>query len=191
MSNVIIALESLLMIHIHEEHMIRSLHAVLLNIPLFILIASGLALAGAYLSEYVFGLAPCLLCYYQRYAYWAVMALCIIALIAKNHSRKTYLLFTLLAIVGLLIETGIAFFHMGVEYKWFEMLSGCKGSLDYLDTITTLDNIDYEPVIPCDQPPFVYILSMAGWNMIYAFAIFAISLRFSIRNIKNGSANIT
>lgn len=156
------------------------------NTPLFIFIVSVFALLAAYISEYIFGLKPCVLCYYQRYAYWAAIGICILCFLIQTKINKLYLLLNILALIALATEVGIAFFHMGVEYKWFEMLSGCKGSMGYLDTITTPDKASSEIVIPCDKPAFVYILSMAGWNVVYSLGALIVALIFFIRKLKNG-----
>ena len=52
-------------------------------------LATGGALAAlciAWLAQYGFGLAPCELCYWQRYGYWAAIALGVIAILqpARN-----------------------------------------------------------------------------------------------------------
>ena len=142
---------------------------IFLNVPLFILITSVVALVFAYISEYMFDLLPCNLCYYQRYVYMSAILTSISAILlsAKN---KLFILFSILSILIILVGAGVAFFHMGVEYKWFEQLSGCEGDINYLDNIKLGDFSD-AGAVPCDKPQFEFILSMAGWNFIISLLI--------------------
>ena len=46
------------------------------------------ALCIAWLAQYGFGLAPCELCYWQRYGYWAAIALGVVAILQPARSRR-------------------------------------------------------------------------------------------------------
>lgn len=147
----------------------------------FILIASVAALLFAYITEYGFGMKPCTLCYYQRYAYMAAIITALMAWILQNQPKLS-LTATILALLSIIAEVFIALFHTGVEYGWWKWESACTGSLDYL---TRIDNPLPEDilVIPCDQPAFTLLLSMAGWNTVYALIIALISIIILIKNI--------
>jgi len=41
----------------------------------------ALLLGGAYVSQYVFGLFPCEMCWWQRYAHFAALALALLSLV--------------------------------------------------------------------------------------------------------------
>ena len=154
----------------------------------FLIVMSVIALGGAYISEYALGLTPCVLCYYQRYAYWGIIIICLLCVWLQKYSKKLSMVFTIMAIIGVCVEIAIAFFHMGVEYQWFEMLSSCKGSINYLDSISSLETIPNEVVVPCDKPQFVYVLSMAGWNVLYALLMLVVSLILYVRNVRNAES---
>ena len=47
-----------------------------------VLLVPALLLGGAYVSQYVFGLYPCEMCWWQRYPHFAALALALLAFIA-------------------------------------------------------------------------------------------------------------
>ena len=61
----------------------------------------ALLLAGAYVSQYGFGLYPCELCWWQRYPHFAAVALALISFVA--HPRPVWIG---LACVGLGLPLG-------------------------------------------------------------------------------------
>jgi len=158
-------------------------------IPVLLFLASATPLSMAYISQYFFGLHPCELCLYQRipYAVNIVLSLLIlfipsvipyfVSIIAEIVKKLTPDTFYLSAVEWLLVLCGIsflcggvmAFFHTGVEYKWWEGLSGCTS----VDLGTTIEEIRaaimVAPLVRCDEPAFIFLgLSMAGWNVVYS-----------------------
>ena len=69
-------------------------------------------LAGAYGFQYVGGLAPCEMCWWQRHALVAVLALAALALAGSQR------ILAWLGIAALAVNAGIALFHAGVEQRW-------------------------------------------------------------------------
>ena len=149
---------------------------------LLILLAfySVCALIAAYISQFIFDLQPCVLCLYQRVPFFVVTIIAVIAaLLLKSEKSKKIVLFTCLG--ALLINVGIASYHVGVEKKIFEGPSGCSGS--NLDEINNLEElkvaIKAAKAVRCDKPSFIYLgLSMAAWNVIYC--LFLIGTTFII-----------
>ena len=146
----------------------------------FAWLATGGALAAlcvAWLAQYAGGLAPCELCYVQRYGYWATILLGVIT-ITQNGSPRRRGVMLILTGLALLAVAGIALFHVGVEHGWWEGSSACVGasttgqSLDQM-TATILN----APLVRCDTPAFVMFgISMAGYDMLYALALAALTL---------------
>lgn len=136
---------------------------------LFAVLASGLALATALISQYGFDLFPCLLCHYQRYAQVAALVLGLGTLLLASTALAAWL--ARLAALALLVGAGIAFFHVGVEAAWWEGTSGCSapnfgGGMSREDIKQAILNA---PVVACDEVPFRFLgLSMAGWNLVYS-----------------------
>ena len=118
-------------------------------------------LGGAYLSQYVGGLHPCEMCYWQRWPHFFAAAVAALAFLSPASSRQARLL-TTLAAIAIATSGAIGVFHAGVEYGWWEGLTRCStgGAM-------TLDEIMSVPLIRCDQVQFSFLsVSMAGWNAI-------------------------
>jgi disulfide bond formation protein DsbB len=89
---------------------------------LLLLIASAVfALGSAYISQYVFGLQPCPLCFWQRKPFFAIIIVAVLFLIIPM-LKKYQKLAIQIAVLLLIINSAIAFYHAGVEQKWFKGL---------------------------------------------------------------------
>lgn len=130
-------------------------------------------LGAVYLSEHGFGLEPCALCLYQRWPWWAALALGAGLIAARGHAAASRALLALTGI-ALLAGAGVAAYHMGVEYGWWAGPSACAqpggtGAMD-LDELRSLV-MSRERVVPCDEAAIrVLGLSMAGWNLVLSLA---------------------
>lgn len=132
-------------------------------------------LGGAYVSQYVFGLYPCEMCWWQRYPHFAALALGAIGLAQPRQQ-----LWPLLAGIAILVSGLIGAFHAGVEYNWWEGITGCatvaQAGGDPLAAI--LD----APIVRCDVAPWtLFGISLAGFNFLIsttgALAVFALLRR--------------
>lgn len=149
---------------------------ILKNEPLWVLLtASAATLATAYVFQYGFGYQPCQLCYYQRWPYMVVIAATGLALIVRDKQPAGPLPHLLLglAVVALLVDAGIAFFHVGVEQKWWEGPSACSstdtGAIS-LDALLRGEAVDVP--VRCDEPAWVLFgISMAGYNFLIALIL--------------------
>ena len=124
---------------------------------LAIAIPAGL-LGGAYISQYGFGLFPCEMCWWQRYPHFAAIALGIGSLAAKPPRVWA-------ALAGLAIMTSglIGGFHAGVEYGWWEGITGCSS----MPVGTDVMDINAAPLVRCDVAPWsLFGISLAGWNFL-------------------------
>jgi len=122
------------------------------------LLVPAALLAGAYVSQYVFGLYPCEMCWWQRYPHFAALGFALVSFVAVP--RRVWA-----ALAGLAVMTSglIGAFHAGVEYGWWQGITGCAaapGSVDVLD-------ISAAPLIRCDVAPWTLLgISLAGWNFL-------------------------
>lgn len=137
----------------------------------FLSLAAGLfsaaCLSFALYTQYFEGLQPCELCIWQRWPYGIIAVLGLIAFTLPRLALP--LLFAIS--LAFLANAGIAVFHMGVEYKWWEGLSGCTPTIDFtLPVEQMLAQLEAAPVVRCDQIAWTFLgLSMAGWNAIICF----------------------
>lgn len=124
---------------------------------LAVLVPAGL-LGGAYISQYGFGLAPCEMCWWQRYPHFAALGIGAMAFFFKPAQVWT-------ALAGLAILTSglIGGFHAGVEYGWWEGITGCSTlptNIDVMDPLAA-------PLIRCDVAPWTLLgISLAGFNFL-------------------------
>jgi len=111
----------------------------------------ALLLGGAYISEYGFGLFPCEMCWWQRWPHFAALALAFLSLAAPPKH-----LWVALAALAILASGLIGGFHAGVEYHWWEGITGCA----------TTDIMSFD-VVRCDVAAWsVMGVSLAGWNFL-------------------------
>lgn len=124
---------------------------------LALLVPAGL-LGGAYVAQYGFGLPPCEMCWWQRYPHFAALGIAGLAFFLRPAAVWA-------ALAGLVILTSglIGGFHAGVEYGWWEGITGCSTLPSGIDVM----NPSAAPLIRCDVAPWSLLgISLAGWNFL-------------------------
>lgn len=125
-----------------------------------LLLPAGL-LGGALFSQYVGGLYPCEMCYWQRWPHAAAILLAIGAIATPVESPRARIL-TLLAALAVALSGAIGVYHAGVELGWWEGVTRCT-----MTGATSLEDILSVPLVRCDQVQWSWLgVSMAGWNAI-------------------------
>lgn len=143
------------------------------QIILLCALGSAGLLIGAFLFEYVAGLAPCKLCIWQR---WAHVAVIVVALLGFTKIPRKFVL--ALVADAALISALIAGYHAGVEWKFWDGPSGCTAALGgSMSASDMVDQLLATPVIRCDEVAWsLFGLSMAGWNMVASIGIAALAI---------------
>ena len=123
---------------------------------------SGSLLLGALGFQFLRGLAPCEMCYWQRYAHLAVLAVAGLALITGNRAAGW------VAVLAMAIAAGLGLFHAGVEQKWWQGVTACTAPVSAgMSTAEMLDTLMNAPLVRCDEIPWSLLgVSMAGWNAL-------------------------
>jgi disulfide bond formation protein DsbB len=140
---------------------------------------AALAPLFAIASERWGGLNPCPLCLWQRWPYWAAVALALAAALLAGRPRAALLG---LGGVAVLASAGIAALHAGVEFGWWPSpLPACAVPTATLGLSVDdiLASLAPRPAKPCDEPTFLIPglpLSMAAMNLLYALALGAFAL---------------
>lgn len=144
--------------------------------PWLALILSGGLLGGALFFEHMLGYAPCQMCYWQRHAHKVVIGLSVAAIILNHFDlnllgKNSPKIWAGLIGLAFLASLSIAFWHVGVEYKWWEGPKTCMTGTPSLERFSGSDLIDSlsKPVkLPgCSEPAWHFIgLSMASWNAL-------------------------
>lgn len=118
-------------------------------------------LGGALLSQYVGGLSPCEMCWWQRYPHGAAIILAAFAFSAPAPSSRARI-FTALAALAIAVSGAIGVYHAGVEYHWWEGLTSCSST-----GASSLSEIMAMPLVRCDQPQWTLAgISLAGFNAV-------------------------
>src|SRR5438270_5915510 len=82
-------------------------------------------LGGALGSQYLGGLHPCEMCYWQRWPHPAAIVLAALAFTAPAESSRSRAL-TILAALAIATSGAIGVYHAGVEAKIFEGFTTCS-----------------------------------------------------------------
>src|SRR6476620_7341176 len=126
-------------------------------------------LGGALGSQYLGGLHPCEMCYWQRWPHAAAILLAALAFTGTAGSSRSRML-TLLAAAAIAGSGAIGVYHAGVEAKIFEGMTTCTATGKGLSAADLLEQIRHAPVVRCDEVQFRFLgISMAGWNAILSF----------------------
>lgn len=153
------------------------------NLALLLLLGSGGALLGALYFQYGLGLAPCALCYDQRYAHGASLAAAGLALLTNGRPRLGLISFAGLA---LLVGSAIAGYHVGVEQGWWPGPTACSApDFAKLDIEQLRAALEATPVIRCDEITWsLFGLSMAGYNFLLSLVLGLLALGGVISNLR-------
>ena len=127
-------------------------------------------LIGAYSFEYIGGFFPCKLCYWQRYPHFFNVLLVLFYFVAQMR------ILIFIGAASMFASTILAFYHVGVEQKYWLGPNSCTNfSIDGLTTDQLLDQIMSAPIVRCDEIVWEFIgISMAGWNVLISFCLFII-----------------
>ena len=127
-------------------------------------------LGGAFGSEYLGGLVPCEMCWWQRWPHMTAIVLAAIALAAPAVGPKRLLV--TLAGLAIAVSGAIGVFHAGVEYHWWQGITGCTSMIHSTGNLqSTLDQIMNAPIIRCDSAQWtLFGISLAGFNALFSLA---------------------
>lgn len=141
----------------------------------FVLFTIGVVMMGfAHYSELVWGLRPCSLCYWQRYIWYAIIAVCAMMMLANIGKYLQYLL-------GLLLLSSmiLAIYHTGVEYQWWQGPSTCTGAIKATSAEDFAQILKNRPITRCDEVQWaLFGLSMAGYNVLISFVLLLFGVKY-------------
>ena len=130
-------------------------------------------------SEIWGGLVPCALCLQQRWPYY--IALPVIGLVGllrplMPSAERFFTAWIAIAALIFLVGAGLAAYHMGVEYKWWEGPAECGGGAAMAaNTQALLDSLNSQKLVRCDEAAFrLFGVSMAGYNFLASLGLAAL-----------------
>jgi disulfide bond formation protein DsbB len=147
----------------------------------FALIVSAVVLGAALLSQYWGGLAPCELCLLQRWPWAVAVTVSLVAVLAGGRAGLPWLALVL----ALVFAVGVvfAFYHLGVEQKWFAGPTACTATATGAMTLEQMKQqiLGTAPVM-CDRVQWsLFGVSLAGWNLLASVIMNAICLAIFLR----------
>jgi disulfide bond formation protein DsbB len=149
---------------------------------LLALLLPAALLAGAFGSQYLGGLTPCEMCWWQRYAHIAALVPAALAFTAPASSSRARLL-TLLAALAIATSGAIAVYHAGVELKIFQGFTTCTATATGGNAADLFRQIAGAPLIRCDQVQWSFLgISMAGWNAILSLGGAAVIVFLTVKD---------
>jgi disulfide bond formation protein DsbB len=153
-----------------------------INSPMAICCVSLAALGAAFLAQYWGGLVPCELCLAQRWPYVVTAVIGLAGAFLNLNDRQRAGLVGLAGLV-FLVGAGIAIYHAGFEYGWWNGPTACTaegGTPKTLDELRRM--LAAQPFVACNQPAWTfYGISMAGFNALASLVFAAASTTAALK----------
>lgn len=150
---------------------------------------SASLLAGAHLFERVGHLMPCALCLDQREAHWAALAVAGLGLVMGRLTSGRLAAKAAVGAAALVyaVSAGLAFYHVGVEHKFWPGPATCAAAGEIGDVSDIVSSLTRKAEGPaCDDIPWtLFGVSMAGYNMLASAALFGLSMIAAIANARD------
>jgi disulfide bond formation protein DsbB len=148
-----------------------------------IAVIGAFGIAGFFFFEYVMLLAPCPLCLEQRYAFYVSVPLAALLWLgasqgAGHGANRKVLTAGFLVIAGFMLwNTGLAIFHAGVEWKWWQGPTECSGPITGFGSVQDMmKQLDRISLVRCDEAAWRFLgISLAGWNVPLSFFLAAVA----------------
>ena len=142
---------------------------------LTLLLLLGLTLtASGFVLEHGFGVIPCKMCWWQRYAHWAIAAFAALGLTLPRLTRPALMAIMAATATGL----AIASWQFAAQHGWLPYPPTCAADPSAAlasaeDLLTAMNKVK---IVPCDKESFKLLgLSLAGWNIPASCAAIALS----------------
>lgn len=144
-----------------------------MNARILILLLTGFSVAsilGAWGFQYIGEMAPCKLCFYQRYPHWAAAFIGILVL------TTGWRVLAWLGGLAALATSVIGFYHSGVERKLWQGPTTCTSSgVEGLSADDLMAQIMSAPMVRCDEIPWeMFGVTMANLNAVGSLAAAAL-----------------
>jgi len=122
-----------------------------------------LILISAYYIEYILKVPACSMCIYQRIPYFLSTVIILVFFLKKIDFKKLIIILFLFT----LINTGLSFYHIGIEQGFFNELNTCKDEINASNTKDLLSQLKSKGVVSCKEVGFtIFGLSLATINFI-------------------------
>lgn len=153
------------------------------KINYILLFFSIAALLAVYIAQYVFNIAPCKLCLYERIPYWLIILFTVFGINIAKFYNITIKLCKYIIIAGIVL----AAYHVGVEQNIFPEPKSCSAA-----TMQNINNIEELTIyfttnkpVSCSVKAYsLFNISFAGWNLILLILLLIILIKGVQKNEK-------
>jgi disulfide bond formation protein DsbB len=143
-------------------------------LALSVLAVAAIAILAALGFEHLGGYQPCALCLMQRTPYYLGIPIAAVAALAiwMRAPRPVVMgLFTAVAVL-FLYNAGLAAYHAGVEWRFWEGPASCAGSVGVGNAADMLNQLQNMHAPSCTEASWRFAgLSFAGWNVLVSALI--------------------
>ena len=144
------------------------------------------AICGAFFFQFVVKIAPCPLCYMQRWAYYFVIPCGVLGMVAARAGapprliQRLILVLLVVMLLAVLANAGLGAYHSGVEWGFWPGPAECSGGKPQLGSLhDLLKDLDRVKVVRCDEVQWrdpVLGLSLAGLNVMLSLVMAAVAV---------------
>jgi len=150
----------------------------------FNLYVSLVTLLIVFILEYIFKLIPCDMCLVERYPYYALILLSIIAMyLVKIEKTGLKKIIDYLSILTILFGCIYTLRHVGVERGILNLSTECSGSLvNTSDKLALLEELNQAALVRCDEATYLFnFISIAESNLILMTFLLFINIYFLVK----------
>jgi disulfide bond formation protein DsbB len=148
-----------------------------LSAAAIITIVGALTICGFLFFQYVMLLAPCPLCLEQRYAFYVCVPLAAMLWLGAGHgaSRKVLILGFVVIAAFMLWNTGLAAYHAGIEWKFWQGPTDCSGPIDKIGSVgNMLNQLQRISLVRCDEAAWRFLgISLSGYDALVSLFLAA------------------
>ena len=145
---------------------------------------SLIVLIIVFILEYIFKLIPCDMCLVERYPYYALILLSIIAMyLVKIGKTKLRKIIDYVSISTILFGFIYTLRHVGVERGIIKLSTECSGALiNTSDKSALLDELNQAALVRCDEATYLFnFISVAESNLIFMTFLLFINIYFLVK----------
>jgi disulfide bond formation protein DsbB len=142
---------------------------------------TSLLLISVYVMQYGFNILPCKLCIFQRFPYFAIIALLgLYFVVGSKYNPKTILILVTLIFI---ISTGLSLYHSLIEFKIITTDLQCAQLEDFKTKASIYNDLIGKKAVSCDMATFkIFNFSLSNWNFLVSFIMLFISIILIYKN---------
>ena len=145
---------------------------------------SLIVLIIVFILEYIFKLIPCDMCLVERYPYYALILLSIIAMyLVRIEKAKLRKIIDYVSISTILFGFIYTLRHVGVERGIIKLSTECSGALiNTSDKSALLEELNQAELVRCDEATYLFnFISIAESNLILMTFLLFINIYFLVK----------